>query len=148
MTGFLIFVRASSAAASGGTRTFASLGGTNHEYKGLIEFLDSSSKNMYSTDGWLPAELRHIMLTRHFSSQIGASLAGYFLPVAETPEAAIHKGQVDGYVNYDGSQQIRITPGSGFTSATYDIYVVAYRLNHLEIETLQTGGSKITVQTK
>ncbi len=108
--------------------------GQDQSSVGLVTFTDASNKSLYSPSGFKPWDLRYGQYSKSMENELCNTEAIYTLPFCESPQAAILKGAVDGFVKFEANEYLRIRPSDGWVSGTYRIVVVAWKVKHIEID--------------
>lgn len=124
----------------------ASLGGTgatvpliysdwqDGNFDASLSITDSSSKQLFSPNGFKAFDARYAHHSKALPNTFCNSVPMYLVPFCESPAAAINEGAIDGYVNFCGSEYLRIQPSSVFVSQAYKVTVVGWRIKHAAIE--------------
>lgn len=124
-----IMVRAGSnpVATSTGLTTYTDL-----KDDGLVDLLTSSNTPVLGRGSKIPIRLlRNSWFNKYAPGDISNTLAGvYVIPFCDIEKAA--HGFIDGYYYMNGTKnQLSITPGTGFSTATHTIDIYAYVFNEM-----------------
>jgi hypothetical protein len=108
--------------------------GGDFSVTGDISITDSSNKQLFTPNGFKIWDLRYGQYAKHFSNEYTNSVPHYTLSFCETPQAALMKGVVDGYVDFKANEYLVLRPSAEFTTINpARITVVAWKLKHLQI---------------
>lgn len=115
-------VRSSVSATSAGLVTYSNLVDT-----ATIDILSSTNSPVLGHGTKLKGkELRNSVFNKLWPSTMSNNVAVYFIPFTSDPVKAM-QGIIEHYFYFDGSKfQLSITPGTGFSTASYVIDVYAY----------------------
>lgn len=130
---FFFVIRASKAAASSAIRTFTALGGTV-ETTGAIDFVNGNKVSLLGSGALSPSLIRYQLPALHTFGDQSSKLPVYWMYLNNSPVNSILTGKINGGVILTGREFLRLTPGTGFTSATYTVDIYFYIHSTLSLQ--------------
>ena len=128
VSGFFIMMRSSKSGS--GLYTYAKLGGTDKDWSAFIDLRDQNGISMFGTP-LRAAQLRGNKSSYWFAGNITAKLNIYPYFFTKDPTSAVIEGKNEGFLFMNQVYSLDITPGSTFTSETYNIDL--YFFTHTEM---------------
>jgi len=110
--------------------------GPDTSLNGTIQLEQSNGQVIISQSAMKAFEMRYMHTAKHFMNTFTNDIALYQISFSETPAVGIIKGNIDGYVNFNGNEYIKLTPSGQFNSPSLaalsvEVKVVAWRVQHL-----------------
>lgn len=123
-----IMIRPSSHAnANNGNVSFYSLSGTDATLtSGKIDLTDSTGISILGGGAITEQHARSAVMLTHGGYQLSVLQPVMWIVFADKPGVEIYQGEMDGYYKFIGTEKLVLTPGSSFTSGTYDVSVAIY----------------------
>jgi hypothetical protein len=122
----LILIRSSLSYTASAIATFADINGTatTTATGGLVDIRDSAGTSIFGT-GNIPATfLRGGQAAYKFPGSMTAVIPHYWFPFCTDLASVLKSGENTGMQYFDGTQFLYLTPGTGFTTGTYNISVL------------------------